>query len=31
MAIGDALGASTEFIPFNKNGLKLIKNGFKDI
>ena len=31
MAIGDAIGASTEFLPFQKQGLKLIENGFKDI
>ncbi len=31
MAIGDALGASTEFIPFNKEGLGIIKTGFGDI
>jgi ADP-ribosylglycohydrolase len=31
MAICDALGASTEFQPYKKNGQGLIKNGFNDI
>jgi len=31
MAICDALGASTEFQPYEKSGLKLIENDFKDI
>ncbi len=31
MAICDALGASTEFIPYRKKGYSLIMNGFNDI
>ena len=31
MAICDALGASTEFQSFKKNGLGIIKDSFKDI
>ena len=31
MAVCDALGASTEFQHFRKEGLGIIKNGFEDI
>ena len=31
MAVSDALGASTEFDHFRKEGLGVIKNGFSDI
>ena len=31
LGICDALGASTEFIPYNPRGLDIIKNSFKDV
>ncbi len=31
LGIGDALGSSTEFSPFKRNGYNIIKKGFNDI